>query len=123
MDIWFNPKCSKCRIARDAFDEAGLTYELRHYLDQPPTREEFADLLARLDLAPWDVCRIPDASALGIELPPARDAAHRQAWIDVMADNPSIIQRPIVVADDGAAYVVRDPQTLAALTGPDNQTG
>ena len=40
-----------------------------------------------------------------------------------MADNPSIIQRPIVVADDGAAYVVRDPQTLAALTGPDNQTG
>jgi arsenate reductase-like glutaredoxin family protein len=39
-----------------------------------------------------------------------------------MADNPSLIQRPIVVTDDGAAYVVRDPQTLATLTDPANQT-
>jgi arsenate reductase (glutaredoxin) len=116
VDIWFNPKCSKCRIAADAFDEAGLTYDLRRYLDEPPTPEEFTDVLAKLGLEPWEVCRIPDATAQGIDLPPHRDDAHREDWIEVMVAHPSIIQRPIVVTDDGSAYVVRDSETLSALT-------
>ena len=47
MEVWFNPSCSKCRIARDQLDEAGVEYTLRRYLDDPPTEPELRAALAR----------------------------------------------------------------------------
>jgi arsenate reductase len=113
VEIWYNPKCSKCRIAKEALDEAGLTYDLRYYLEDAPTADELRDVLAKLDLEPWEICRTGDASGLGVTLPATKDAAHRDAWIEVMAANPALVQRPLVVADDGTAYVARDPESVA----------
>jgi arsenate reductase (glutaredoxin) len=115
VEMWFNPRCSKCRVAKEALDEAGLTYHLRYYLEEPPSTAELRDVLARLTLQPWEICRTADASSLGIMLPAARDAAHRDEWIELLAANPQVIQRPLVVTDDGAAYVARDPDTINAL--------
>jgi arsenate reductase len=115
MEIWFNPKCSKCRVAKAALDEAGLTYQLRYYLEQPPTEPEIRDVLERLTLEPWDICRVADAAPAGVELPAARDAAHRDEWIAVLVANPALIQRPLVVTDDGTAYVARDPEVVATV--------
>ena len=111
MLVWFNPKCSKCRMAAEALDEAGVDYDVRRYLDAPPSREELVDVLDRLGLEPWDITRMkePRAAELGLaELPRERDA-----WIDVLAANPELIQRPIVVTDDGSAWIARDEETLA----------
>lgn len=113
MEIWFNPRCSKCRIAKEAVDEVGLTYELRYYLQEPPSAADLRAVLARLALAPWDICRTADARGAGVTLPD-RDAAHVDAWIDVLVAHPMLIQRPLVVADDGTAYVARDPDSVAA---------
>ena len=55
MEIWVNPACSKCQAATAALDEAGATYTVRRYLEDPPTRAELEDLLARLDLDPPDL--------------------------------------------------------------------
>ena len=52
MEIWVNPACSKCRAATKALDEAGVEYTVRRYLEQPPTRVEILDVLARLGLEP-----------------------------------------------------------------------
>lgn len=112
MEIWFNPKCSKCRIAREALDEAGLTYHLRYYLEEPPTEADLRDVLDRLGLEPWEICRTADAKPAGIELPTAKDSDHRAAWIDLLVAHPALIQRPLVVADDGTAYVARDPDAV-----------
>jgi arsenate reductase len=112
VEIWFNPKCSKCRIAKEALDEAGLTYNLRYYLESPPTPEDLRDVLARLDLEPWEITRTADAKPAGIDLPGDRDKASRQEWIDLLVANPALIQRPLVVADDGTAYVARDPDAV-----------
>jgi arsenate reductase (glutaredoxin) len=114
MEMWFNPKCSKCRIAKEALDEAGLTYHLRYYLEQPPTVEELREVIARLGLEPWEIARTGDAKAAGAELPAAKDAEHREEWVALLAGYPALIQRPLVVTDDGTAYVARDPDTLSA---------
>lgn len=113
MEIWYNPKCSKCRIAKAAVEEAGLAFNLRYYLEDAPTEAELRDVVTRTGLEPWEICRTGDASGLGVTLP-AKDAAHRDEWIAVMAANPPLIQRPLVVADDGTAYVARDPEGVAA---------
>lgn len=114
VEIWYNPKCSKCRIAKAAVEEAGLAFNLRYYLEDAPSEAELRDVIKRLDLEPWEICRTGDASGLGVTLPPSKDAAHREAWIGVLLAHPALIQRPLVVADDGTAYVARDPDAVSA---------
>ncbi len=52
MEIWINPSCSKCRVATEALDEAGASYVVRHYLEDPPTAEQLDAVLHRLGLKP-----------------------------------------------------------------------
>jgi arsenate reductase len=110
VEIWFNPGCSKCRAAKAALDEAGLTYTLRRYLDEPPDATELRATLDSLGLEPWDITRTGEAlaGALGVaELP-----HDRERWIALLVANPSLIQRPIMVTSDGQAWVARDPDTV-----------
>lgn len=114
MEIWLNPRCSKCRTAASALDEAGVEYTVRRYLDEPPTREEIVDVLERLDVEPWHITRTGEAEAAVVKGLP-RDASARDAWIDALAEHPKLIQRPIITADDGTTVVGRDPESLARV--------
>lgn len=105
MEIWLNPACSKCRAAVTRLHEAGLSYTVRRYLDDPPTPEELADVVARLGLEPWEIARPKEAEEAGIDLP--RDAAHRADWLRALSENPRAIQRPIMAADDGTTVIGR----------------
>jgi arsenate reductase len=113
MEIWYNPRCSKCRIAKEAVESAGVEFNLRLYLEDAPSEPELRDVITRAGLEPWEICRTGDASGLGVTLP-VKDAAHRDEWVAVMLANPPLIQRPIVIADDGSAYIARDEDSVAA---------
>lgn len=113
MEIWVNPACSKCRAATSALDEAGMEYTVRRYLHEPPNKDELTEVLARLGLEPWDVARVnePVAKEIGlIDIP--RDAQNRVLWVSAMVENPILIQRPIITADDGTTVVGRDPGSV-----------
>ncbi|MGY1814067.1 ArsC/Spx/MgsR family protein [Blastococcus sp. SYSU D00820] len=119
MEVWFNPSCSKCRTARDELAGAGVAVTLRRYLDDPPTEAELRDALTALGLQPWDITRMsePLARELGLrDLP--RDA---EVWIRVLAGHPRLIQRPIVLGDDGRAWVARDGETLREVVAAARQ--
>ena len=113
MEIWFNPSCSKCRASKELLDEAGVAYEVRRYLDTPPTVEELDGVLTKLGLEPWDITRFeePRAAELGLAGAP-RD---RAAWLRTLAANPVLVQRPIVVTGDGRAVVGRPPEKVLDL--------
>ncbi len=111
-----NPACAKCRTAKAALDEAGVTYTERRYLDQPPTADELRDVLDRLGLEPWDVTRMNETAAKELQLRALpRDAEHRDAWVEHLVTHPRLIQRPIITADDGTTVVARDPESLARV--------
>src|SRR5439155_15461857 len=83
VEIWYNPACSKCRMAKEAFDEAGVSYTIRRYLEDPPTADELRSALDVLGLQPWDVTRMnePLAAELGLA-----DTPHdRERWISILA--------------------------------------
>jgi arsenate reductase len=116
MEIWINPACSKCQAATTALDEAGVSYTVRRYLDDPPTAAEFSEVLTRLNLDPWHAARLNEAAATVLaDLP--RDEAHRADWIARMVANPILIQRPIITTDDNTTAIARDPETLSRLLG------
>lgn len=113
MELWNNPSCSKCATARRTLDEARVPYRLRAYLEQPPTAAELTDVLRRLGLPPWDLCRTGEPAAVrrGMADWP-RDEASAPRWIDAMVESPELIQRPILLLDDGSAVVGRTPDAL-----------
>jgi arsenate reductase len=110
MEIWFNPSCSKCRLAKEMLDEAGTDYVVRRYLEDPPTATEIEEALDRLGLQPWDITRMnePAAKELGLAERP-RDRAE---WVGILAEHPSLIQRPIILTADGSAWVARSPEEV-----------
>ena len=113
MEVWFNPSCSKCRSARDQLDDAGVDYTLRRYLDDPPSEAELRAALSALGLEPWDITRMSEPLARDLGLADmARDA---DAWIRVLADHPQLVQRPLVLTDDGRAWLARDSETLTEV--------
>ncbi|MEZ5192829.1 MAG: ArsC/Spx/MgsR family protein [Nocardioides sp.] len=111
MEVWHNPACSKSRAAVAALDAAGVTYVVRRYLDDPPTPAELADVLAALELEPWELARGREVAEAGLDLP--RDAEHRTAWVEALAAHPRAIQRPMLVARDGTVVVGRDEEAVA----------
>lgn len=110
MEIWFNPSCSKCRIAGQQLAAAGLDVPQRRYLDDMPTAQELSDVLDKLGMQPWELTRLGEAVAkdLGMSSWPHQ----RERWIAAMVANPALIQRPIVVLDDGRAMLARTPEAV-----------
>jgi arsenate reductase len=117
--MWNNPSCSKCATARRTLDEARVPYTLRAYLDEPPSRAELVDVLRRLGAMPWDVCRTgePVASRLGLREWP-RDPDSVDRWVAVMVEHPELIQRPILLLDDGRAVLARTAEVLGEVVAP-----
>ncbi len=113
MEIWFNPKCSKCQIARKAIEESGEEVTLRTYLETPPTEAELDDVLRKLGKEPWDICRMkePIAQELGL----ATMEKDRAKWIALMVKHPILIERPIIVRADGKAVVGRSEEALSSV--------
>jgi arsenate reductase len=116
MEIWINPACSKCRSAISILDAEGTSYTVRRYLEDPPSVQELQDVLARLSLEPWDITRTgePVAAELGMTEWP-RTAEERGRWLEALAANPVLIQRPIITADDGEAVVARTPDAVKSV--------
>ncbi len=113
MEVWFNPSCSKSRSARDHLEEAGVEFTLRRYLDDPPTEAELRRALKALGLEPWDITRMSEPLARELRL--AETARDADAWIRLLAEHPRLIQRPLVLTDDGRAWVARDDDTLTEV--------
>ncbi|HUF34224.1 MAG TPA: ArsC/Spx/MgsR family protein, partial [Acidimicrobiales bacterium] len=99
--------------AKAILDERGVDHVERRYLDDPPTADELDRVLTALGKEPWEVARTGEdvAKELGlIEWP-----HDRARWIDAMVANPILIERPIVVTDDGRAVVGRPPEAVQGL--------
>ena len=113
MEYWHNPRCSKSRAGKEILDRAGSTYTVRSYVDDPPTAEELDRVLTALGKEPWEIARMGEDVAKELDL---KSLAHdRAAWIEVMVAHPILIERPILIADDGRAALGRPPENLEAL--------
>lgn len=116
MEIWINPACSTCSSARSLLDAEGAQYTVRRYLDDPPTRQELRALLERLGLEPWDITRTGEPIAVELGLVSwERSEATRDRWTAALADHPTLIQRPIITADDGTAVIGRTQDAVRSV--------
>jgi arsenate reductase len=113
VTIYHNPRCSKSRQALDLLEQHGVQPEIALYLETPPSVPQLTELLQRLKLHPKQILRFGEdrAEALGLT---EQDERSEVEWIKLLADNPILIERPIVVTATGAA-VCRPPEKVLEL--------
>lgn len=106
--IYHNPQCGTSRNTLALLREAGEEPEIVEYLKTPPTRDELADLIARMGIAPRDLLRRSGTpyDEMGLDDPKWTD----DQLIDLMVETPVLIQRPIVVTSKGVR-LCRPPET------------
>src|SRR5579862_6595008 len=108
MELWHNPRCSKSRGAKEILDSRHISYRERRYLEEPPTPAELDSVLKALGREPWEVARMSELVAEEMDL---MSVPHdRSTWLQIMCDHPELIERPILVADDGRAVLGRPPE-------------
>lgn len=113
LTLWHNQRCSKSRSAKDILDEAGVSYTERRYVEEPPTAAQLDLVLTALGKEPWEIARMGEAVAKDLDL---RSLPHDRAqWIEVMVANPILIERPIIITDDGRAVIGRPPEAVRDL--------
>ena len=113
LEYWHNPRCSKSRAGKELLDAAGSKYTERRYVDDAPSAEELDRVLTALGKEPWEIARMGEDVATELDL---KSLPHDRAkWIDVMVENPILIERPILVTSDGRAALGRPPEALKEL--------
>lgn len=100
ITVYQKPTCNTCRTTLKLLRERGAEFETINYYEQPLTATQFRSLLGKLGLSPRDVLRTkePIARELGLG---KRDLSDDEL-IQLMVENPDLIQRPIVVRGDEA---------------------
>lgn len=113
MELWHNPRCSKSRAAKAILDERGTDYVERRYLENPPDAETLDRVLTAMGKQPWDIARMGEARAKELDL---KALPHDRArWVGALVANPVLIERPILVADDGRAALGRPPEAIESI--------
>ena len=95
--IYYNPACSKCRIAKDFLKEEGL--EIINYLKDIPTENELKNILKKLNMEPIDIVRKKEP--IYLEKFSNKEFSDEE-WIHILTKNPKLIQRPIIVKENKA---------------------
>lgn len=107
-----NPKCSKSRQALELIESRGADAEIVRYLDTPPSRADLEFIVDHLDVEPAKLVRKdPHFKELGLD---AADYTERDAVIDLLAEHPRLMERPVAIAGD-KAVLGRPPENITAL--------
>lgn len=111
--IYHNSRCSKCRNSLALLNEKGIEAEIINYLDTPPSVAELKHILQLLNKQPQDIIRFNEdiAKELGLS---AGDARSVDEWLELMMNNPILIERPIVVVND-KAVLGRPPENILTI--------
>lgn len=108
-----NPRCSKSRETLALLREAGVEPEIIEYLKQPPSAAELDALCRALGIEPAALVRFKEARAVELGLS-SDDDRSRADWLQLLADNPTLIERPVVQRGE-RAVLGRPPEAVRAL--------
>jgi arsenate reductase len=112
VEIWHYPRCSKSRQTLELLTERCISPTIRQYRQDPPDAETLDRVLVMLDMEPRELMRRKDDAYALLNLDD--DTLTRDDLIGAMIEHPSLIERPVVIAD-GKAALGRPPQAVLAL--------
>lgn len=109
--IYHNPRCSKSRETLALLKAHGVEPEVVEYLKTPPSAAEVKRLIAKLGISPHALLRSgePAYRERGLTVASSLDEI-----AEAIAEEPVLLERPVVVVGDRAA-IGRPPTSVLAL--------
>jgi arsenate reductase len=105
LTVYQKPTCTTCRQVHAALRDAGVDFETVDYYTDPIPKAKLRELLRNMGMSPRQLLRTKD------ERYKARRIAERvlddEELLDLMVENPDLIQRPIV--EKGARAILARP--------------
>ncbi len=112
VTIYHNPRCSKSRQTLALLQENGVEPEVVLYLENPPSKATLKGLVKKLGVnSARDMMRIKEAPFIELDL---KNVTAETALIDAIAENPILLERPIVVKGEKAA-IGRPPEAVLEI--------
>ena len=97
--IYHNPRCRKSRAGLEYLQEKAIDFETIDYIKRGISREEIKEILKKMDTPPSNLVRTQEdyykKELKGKNIPD-------DEWIIILAENPRLIQRPIIVTEHKA---------------------
>ncbi len=110
ITIYQKPTCSKCKATLAILDDNGQAYESINYYETPLTVDKLRELIQKLNLSARDVLRKDEPAARDLDL----NTITEEDLIQLMVNNPDLMQRPIVVHGQ-EARICRPPENVREL--------
>lgn len=119
ITIYHNPACGTSRNTLEMIRNSGIEPTIVYYLDTPPARDELKKLISAMGMPVRALLRknVEPYEQLGLEEEKFSD----EQLIDLMLQNPILINRPIVVTPLGTRLCRPSEIVLDIL--PEGQKG
>lgn len=108
IKIWHNPRCSKSRGAKTILEDTINDFKVVEYLKESITKEDILSLKDMLDINDIrEMLRSKEDEYKQNNLD--NQALTQEQIIDVVLQNPKLIERPILIKGD-KAIIARPPE-------------
>jgi len=99
LTIYHNNRCRKSRGGLQYLEQKGLDFEIVDYINNPLSSDKIAELLKKLGKKPFDIVRTQEEI---YKKNYKGKAISDNEWLKILAENPKLIHRPIIVKGDKA---------------------
>ncbi len=109
--MYHNNRCGKSRQALQLLQEQGQEVQVIEYLKTTPTAEELRLVIQKLGIEPEQLLRKGEPL---FKEKFANQVHTAEEWVQIMSENPILIERPIVVNGE-KAVIGRPPEKVLTL--------
>ena len=110
--IYHNPRCSKSRQTLELLNGRGIQPEIIEYLKSPPDAGQLKRILGLLGMTPRELMRSKETLYKEFNLD--QEGLSDDELISVLVENPVLMERPIVIANNQAA-IGRPPENVLEI--------
>ena len=115
--IFHNPRCSKSRACLELITSMGIRPRVKLYLDEIITNDELNNILHMLGIKPRELLRKSEEEYKTYNLDDNK--LEDEEIIKIIIENPILIQRPLVIANN-SAIIGRPPENIFKLLNKQN---
>jgi arsenate reductase len=103
--VYQKPTCTTCRQVHAALKESGVDFDAVNYYVDPIPKKKLIELIRKMKMTPRELLRTKEPIYKTLRIAD-RDLSDDEI-VDLMIENPDLIQRPIV--EKGARAILARP--------------
>jgi arsenate reductase len=105
ITIYQKPTCTTCKQVFNVLKDSGIDFDAVNYYLEPLSKNKIKTLLSKMGMKAKDLVRTKEDIYKKLKLA-EKDLSETQ-WIDLLAEYPDLIQRPIV--EKGSKAILARP--------------